>query len=81
MPIVALLSKTKEKIKESIARPLMVYGDSANSSPRSQVNRTPKRITITVPFNTFQALERRSTEEGRSISNLAAYLLERGLTA
>jgi hypothetical protein len=59
----------------------MVYGNSANSSPRSQASRAPKRITITIPFNTFQALERRSTEEGRSLSNLAAYLLERGLAA
>ena len=57
----------------------MVYGNSANSSPRSQASRAPKRITI--PFNIFQALERRSTEEGRSLSNLAAYLLERGLAA
>ncbi len=75
------MSKTKEKIKESIAKPLMVYGNSANSSPLSQANRAPKRITITLPFKTFKALEHRSTEEGRSISNLAAYLLERGLTA
>ena len=59
----------------------MVYADSVNSSPRSQANRAPKRLTITIPFSTFQALERRSTEEGRSLSNLAAYLLERGLTA
>jgi hypothetical protein len=58
----------------------MVYGNSLNSFPRSQVNRAPKRITITLPFCTFQALEHRSTEEGRSISNLAAYLLERALT-
>jgi hypothetical protein len=59
----------------------MVYPKSANSSARSRANRAPKRITITIPFNTFQALEHRSTEEGRSISNLAAYLLERGLAA
>jgi hypothetical protein len=81
VPIVALAGKTKEKIKESIAKPLMVSGNSANSSPRLQANQAPKRITITLPFKTFKALEHRSTKEGRSISNLAAYLLERGLTA
>jgi hypothetical protein len=59
----------------------MVYADSVNQPPRSQANRAPKRLTITIPFSTFQAIERRSTEEGRSLSNLAAYLLERGLTA
>jgi hypothetical protein len=59
----------------------MVYLNSANSSAQQRANRAPKRITITIPFNTFQALEHRSTEEGRSISNLAAYLLERGLAA
>ena len=59
----------------------MVYSNSANSSAQQRANRAPKRITITIPFSTFQALEHRSTEEGRSISNLAAYLLERGLAA
>jgi hypothetical protein len=59
----------------------MVYPNSANSSGQQRANRAPKRITITIPFSTFQALEHRSTEEGRSISNLAAYLLERALAA
>ncbi len=59
----------------------MVYPNSANSSGQQRANRAPKRITITIPFSTFQGLEHRSTEEGRSISNLAAYLLERGLAA
>jgi len=39
----------------------------------------PKRLTITVPGTVFNALEARSTQEGRSLSNLAAYVLERGL--
>jgi hypothetical protein len=59
----------------------MVCPDSVNSSAQQRANRAPKRITITLPFSTFQALEQRSTEEGRSISNLAAYLLERSLAA
>jgi hypothetical protein len=43
------------------------------------VSRVPKRITITVPYSTFRNLEERSVAEGRSLSNLAAYVLERGL--
>jgi hypothetical protein len=57
----------------------MAYSGPANRIYRSPLNRTPKRLTITVPFSTFSALESRSHEEGRSLSNLAAYLLERGL--
>ena len=39
--------------------------------------RKPKRITVTVPDQIYRTLLERSTREGRSISNLAAYLLER----
>ena len=39
--------------------------------------RKPQRLTITVSFQLFARLERRATEEGRSLSNLCAYLLER----
>lgn len=41
--------------------------------------RSTRRITITVPHATFEALEERSSHEGRSLSNLAAYLLESSL--
>jgi hypothetical protein len=41
--------------------------------------RSPKRLTITIPFSTFEKIVSRSNEEGRSLSNLAAYLLERGV--
>ena len=42
-------------------------------------NRSPKRITITIPHYTFQKIIERSNEEGRSLSNLAAFILEQGL--
>jgi hypothetical protein len=42
--------------------------------------RKPMRITITVSFSTHEALIRQSDEEGRSLSNLAAYLIERSLS-
>jgi hypothetical protein len=41
--------------------------------------RSSQRLTITVAHSTLEALVERSGREGRSISNLAAYLLERSL--
>lgn len=58
----------------------------AHSEPRSLptnrgglVFRKPRRITVTVPDRIYRTLLERSTREGRSISNLAAYLLERAV--
>jgi hypothetical protein len=39
----------------------------------------PKRITITVNHSLHTKLVERSSSEGRSISNLASYLLQRDL--
>jgi len=39
--------------------------------------KSPRRITITIPYSTFVHLLRCSDDQGRSLSNLAAYLLER----
>jgi len=41
--------------------------------------RAPHRISITLAHNTYQQLLERSDFEGRSLSNLAAYLLETSL--
>ena len=41
--------------------------------------RSSQRLTITVAHSTLQALVGRSQQEGRSLSNLAAYLLESAL--
>ena len=40
---------------------------------------SPQRITITVPAMTLKKLLKRSLVEGRSLSNLAAFLLEQSL--
>ena len=42
-------------------------------------NRSPKRITITIPHSTLEMLIKRSNEEGRSMSNLAAFILEQSI--
>jgi hypothetical protein len=41
--------------------------------------RVPRRVTITLPHITYSHLVERSDVEGRSMSNLAAYLLEASL--
>lgn len=41
--------------------------------------RTPRRLTITIPYGTYEQLLERSDVQGRSLSNLAAYLLESAL--
>lgn len=41
----------------------------------------PVRVTITIPYNAYQALIERSNHQGRSLSNLAAYLIETSLQA
>lgn len=40
---------------------------------------SPQRITITVSAMTLKKLLMRSVVEGRSVSNLSAYLLEKSL--
>ena len=45
----------------------------------NQELKRPKRITITVNHSLYTNLLERSFREGRSISNLASYLLERYL--
>ena len=48
-------------------------------SGKGTVFPSPKRITVTVSDMTLKKLWKRSLEEGRSLSNLAAFLLEQSL--
>ncbi len=43
------------------------------------MQRQPQRISVTLNFGVHQALLKRSEEEGRSMSNLCAFLLEESL--
>jgi len=45
--------------------------------PLAIASRKPQRLTITVPWSTYQSLIETSSEQGRSLSNTAAYWLER----
>ena len=50
-------------------------------NPRLEIaQRSPRRLSVTIPYALHQRLSERSDQEGRSISNLAAYLLEFGLS-
>lgn len=42
----------------------------------SPLFRKPKRISITISYRLYSELVERSLREGRSISNLASFLLE-----
>jgi macrodomain Ter protein organizer (MatP/YcbG family) len=44
-------------------------------SPEQQ-RRNPRRVSITLSFHVHDVLLNRSQEEGRSLSNLCAYLIE-----
>ncbi|MBW0174355.1 MAG: hypothetical protein KXJ50_06255 [Vulcanococcus sp.] len=52
---------------------------SLNARSGSNNFRSSQRLTITVAYSTLNALIERSDREGRSLSNLAAYLLESSL--
>ena len=54
----------------------MVY---AANDLQKFASRSPKRVTITLPCSTLEMLVKRSNEEGRSLSNLAAFILEQGI--
>ena len=52
-----------------------------DQKPQRFLFRKPRRITITLPQVTADLLGPRRSREGRSLSNLAAVLLERAITA
>jgi len=54
----------------------MEQSQMTHENSHSRAFRKPKRITITVPHSTYLDLERISCEQGRSLSNLSAHLLE-----
>ena len=58
---------------------LVTSDDSINPVDASMLGRAPQRITITLPHHVYKQIAQRSIVEGRSISNLAAYLLERAV--
>ena len=58
---------------------LLSVRSSAAGTPLPVLFRKPRRISVTIPESTARLLTERSLMEGRSLSNLAAVLLEREL--
>lgn len=69
-------------LSRSDANGSMLIEDNAAHQPQNRRQgqtstfRAPRRITITVSWSLYEALVHRSNCEGRSLSNLAAFLLE-----
>jgi len=51
---------------------------SENPNPPTRF-KSPQRLTVTLAHAVYERLVLRSSSEGRSISNLAAYLIEESL--
>lgn len=56
----------------------MATTDPRNNAATAQALRHPRRVSAMVPESVYAALLLRSNNEGRSLSNLVAYLLESG---
>jgi hypothetical protein len=64
-----------ESFNRSVDHPVVLNQAKAGSA----LFRSPKRITITIPHSVFSGLLAASDEQGRSLSNYAAHLLELSL--
>lgn len=52
---------------------------TATTSQNAARFRSPRRVSITLPWNAYRCLQDRCDDEGRSLSNLAAFLIESSL--
>lgn len=57
----------------------MPHRDFTSELARRHAVRKPQRITITIPQAVYESLGELSVREGRSMSNLASFLLERAI--
>ena len=61
---------------------LSYIGDQAGSPATiAPMHRSPRRVTITVPYALYSELLARSDQQGRSLSNLAAFLIEAAISS
>ena len=58
----------------------MIHGTREGTGDGFIGNRAPQRVTITLNYAAYMSLEKQSAVEGRSMSNLAAFILENALT-
>lgn len=57
----------------------MTSSDFARELKRRHAVRKPQRITITIPQAVYEDLGEMSIRQGRSMSNLASFLLEQAV--
>jgi hypothetical protein len=75
-------AKQQRKIGRSPERDSVVGRNTEQrASTSDDKSPGPKRLSATLSYFAYKALEDRSSREGRSISNLAAYLIETALVA
>jgi len=67
------------EVSDAMARAELSEGSQVNDEDVNHELKSPKRITITVNYSLYTKLVERSSREGRSISNLSSYLLQRDL--
>ena len=78
--VISLTSANRSRL-ELMAPPSPVAGPleiPAFPSAPELAKRKPVRVTLTMNWQTYQRLLKRSGSEGRSISNLCAHILEVG---
>jgi len=68
---------SSESIFLAMAQDRLLQARNQGSPSLALASRKPQRVTITVPWSTYQRLIKESDEQGRSLSNMAAYWLER----
>jgi hypothetical protein len=56
-----------------------MHGKDEGGNDGFESKRAPQRVSITLNYAAYRDLERRSVIEGRSMSNLAALILENAL--
>ena len=55
--------------------------DDGGGEETSSVFLSPKRLSVTLPDSVMKKLSKKSLREGRSLSNLAAFLVEQSLAS
>lgn len=58
-----------------------IEAQAASCTKIAPMPRSPRRVTITVPYALYSELLARSDQQGRSLSNLAAFLIEAAISS
>ena len=69
----------RAKLSKAMASTELSTGSQLPDFEFGQESKRPKRITITVNHSLYTKLVERSSREGRSISNLASFLIQSDL--